>query len=240
MLKYLVLSVVLGSVVFATTAESVYKNSANFFSFDNMSFHVKTTSKIRDKVKERGFFVAKASQQDKSSLLIRFTEPSDIKCTTVLINKKDSKATNYLYFPSLNRTRIVPAGKSGDEILGLGISYDELNQQGGLFEPLEVLTYKGEEYYRVKRLVDGIKNEYIIHKKTNTIRKVFVYKNNVLEKEMIVQKIHRLNNSSLVTKWYIKDKLKNRVITYTIDEDSISSNVNMSLFHKNRLSRCVF
>jgi len=239
--KHLLLSsLLLTSSLIANDAETVYNSTAKFFSFDNLSFNVNSTTKTESSHKSMSFFVAKGTKNDRSSLLMRFKDPSEIKCTAVLINKTNENTTNYLYFPSLNRTRIVPSGKSGNEIFGLGISYSELNPQNGTFEPLEEFTQKEEQYYKVIRTENTLQSHYIIKKSTSTIEKIIVYKNGKLEKEMVVEKITKIKDTPLITQWYINDRKKNRLISYSIDEKSISSKINFSLFQKNRLERCVF
>jgi hypothetical protein len=239
--KLLLISyLIIHSSLFAISAESVYNNTAKFFSFDNLSFNVYNTTKTKNSETSRSFFVAKGSKGGTSSLLMRFKEPQDIKCTAVLITKTNDNVTNYLYFPSLNRTKIIPSGKSGNEIFGLGISYSELNPQNGVFEPLEEFSEDGKQYYKVTRIENSLRSQYIIKKSTSTIEKIIVYKNDKLEKEMVVEKVLKIGETSLIIKWYIKDYKKDRIISYTIDEDSISSKVNFSLFRKNRLERCVF
>ena len=238
--KLLISSVLLGSSLMANSAESIYMNSARFLSFENLKFSVSSVTTTKDYTKSRSFLVAKTTNGNDSSLLMRFKEPSDIKCTAVLLKKENESTSNYLYLPSLNRTRMIPQSKKGSEVFGMGISYSELNGEGGEFAPLEEFMKEGVKYYKVTKLSDPMKSEYTINGDTSEVQSIKVYKNNTLEKEILMDKVIDIDKIRLITKWRIKDLKKDRVIAYMIDEKSVSSKVKSSLFRKNRLDRCVF
>ena len=153
------------SSVFALSAQTVYDSSAKLFAFDNLSFTVNSTITTDSSQKERSFLVAKKTSKDASSLLIRFKKPSDIKCTAVLVNKKKSKQTNYVYFPALKRTRVIAKKDTNSEIFGLGISYAELNSDNDIFETLEEEVQDGYEYYKITKLKLNMRYVYFIDKK---------------------------------------------------------------------------
>ncbi len=238
--RLLVTSLVLATSLVANSAESIYMNSARFLAFDNLKFNVNSVTTTEDYTKDRSFMVAKMTKGDNSSLLMRFEKPKNIKCTAVLLKKEKGETTNYLYFPSLNRTRLIPPSKKGSEVFGLGISYAELNAEGGEFAPLEEFIKDGVKYYKVTKLSDSVKSEYIINSASSAVESIKVYKDNTLEKEILMDKVTEFDKTKLITKWRINDLKKSRVISYSIDEKSVSSKVNSSLFRKNRLDRCVF
>ena len=238
--KLFVTSFVLASALVANSAEAVYLNSARFLSFENLKFDVSSVTTKNGNSKNRSFLVAKRTEKDGSSLLMRFKEPRDIKCTAVLLKKEGDISTNYLYLPSLNRTRIIPQSKKGSEVFGLGISYSELNAEGGEFKPLEEFVKDGVKYFKVTRVADPMKSEYIINSISSEVESIKVYRGEILEKEILMDKVIEIDKVRLITEWRINDFKKGREISYSIDKSSISSKVNASLFRKNRLSRCVF
>lgn len=228
------------SSAFALSAESVYKSSAKLFAFDNLSFTVNSTIEGNDSQKKRSFMVAKKTSDNAYSLLIRFKQPRNIKCTAVLVNKKEKQTTNYIYFPALKRTRVVAKKDTNREIFGLGISYAELNSQNDIFEKLEEVTVDKDEYYKITKLKQKMKYVYFINKKSSSIDKILTYKNNLLVKEIFIHKIIQKGTNSLITQWSINDLKKSKKLYYSIDEKTITANIKPSMFYKNRLNKCTF
>jgi hypothetical protein len=228
------------SSLFALSAESVYNSSAKLFAFENLTFTVNSRSTAGSSEEKRSFLVAKKSSAKSSSLLIRFKKPSDIKCTAVLVNTKNEKSTNYVYFPALKRTRVVAKKDKNSEIFGLGISYAELNSQNDTFEPLEEIMQDGVKYYKITKLKSKMKYIYFINSQSSSIEKILTYKNATLVKEIQIQNIIQKGSNSLITEWSINDFKKNKQLHYSIDEQSITSKLKSSMFHKNRLGNCTF
>ncbi|RLA81896.1 MAG: hypothetical protein DRG78_08435 [Epsilonproteobacteria bacterium] len=228
------------SSAFALSAESVYNSSAKLFAFDNLSFKVNSTIKSKTTTKKRSFIVAKKSANKSSSLLIRFQEPKNIRCTAVLVKTESEKTTNYLYFPALKRVRVVPKKDQNSEIFGLGISYAELNSQGGDFQELEEVVIDKKKHYRITKLKSKMKYIYIIDAQTSVIKKIETYKKDTLQKEIFIKESITKAGNSLITKWDINDIKNDKELFYSIDKKSISTKLKPSMFHKNRLGRCTF
>lgn len=228
------------SSLFALSAESVYKSSAKLFAFENLTFTVNSTVEGESSRKKRSFLVAKKSSNDSSSLLIRFKKPSDIKCTAVLVNTKNEKSTNYVYFPALKRTRVVAKKDKNSEIFGLGISYAELNSENDTFETLEEIMQDSVKYYKITKLKSKMKYIYFINSQSSSIEKILTYKNTHLVKEIRIENIIKRGGNSLITQWSIDDFKKGKKLHYSIDKKSITSQLKASMFHKNRLQNCTF
>ena len=226
--------------VFALSAETVYNSSAKLFAFDNLNFTVNSIIDNGSSPKKRSFLVAKKSSEDASSLLVRFKEPKDIRCTAILVITENQKTTNYLYFPSLKRVRVVPKKDQNSEIFGLGISYAELNSQNDVFEALEELIIEDQKYYKITKLKSKMKYVYFIKADTSTVQKIETYKNDELKKEIYIEEIMQKDGNSLITKWRINNIQKSKQLFYSIDKSSISSELKLSMFYKNRLGRCSF
>jgi len=226
--------------VFALSAQAVYDSSAKLFAFENLSFTVNSTITTKNSQKKRSFLVAKKTSNDSSSLLIRFKKPNDIKCTAVLVNKKKSLQTNYVYFPAFKRTRVVARKDANSEIFGLGISYAELNSDNDTFEKLEEEVRDGNKYYKITKLKSKMKYVYFINKENSSIDTILTYKKGTLLKEISIRKIIQKGGNTLITEWTIDDFKQNKKLAYFIDEKSITSKTKASMFHKNRLEKCTF
>ena len=226
--------------LYAVTAESVYADSAKLFAFDNLRFTVHSSIENDSSIKERDFIVAKESKNGDSSLLIRFENPNDIRCTAILVCNDGEETTNYLYFPALNRVRIIPQHEEESEVIGLGISYSELDAKGGEFAPLEEIVIDDMRYFKVTKKRGNTRSVYFINMATSSIEKIEVYASGKLQKEVVVEQISQVNQRDLITRWHVNDLKKNKRLSYWIDEKSISSSLTPALFYKNRLQRCTF
>lgn len=228
------------ATLYAVTAESVYADSAKLFTFDNLRFTVHSSIKNGSSIKERTFIVAKESKKGDSSLLIRFENPNDIRCTAILVCNDGGETTNYLYFPALNRVRIIPQHEEESEVIGLGISYSELDAKGGEFAPLEEIAIDGTRYFKVTKKRGNTRSVYYINMATSSIEKIEVYASGKLQKEVVVEQVSQVDQRDLITRWHVNDLKKNKRLSYRIDEKSISSSLKPALFYKNRLQRCTF
>ena len=228
------------SAVFALDAQRIYDSSAKLFTFNNLGFNVNSIIDNGSSQKRRSFYVAKKSSQSANSLLIRFSEPKDIRCTAVLVNSEAEKTTNYIYFPALKRVRVVPKKDQHSEIFGLGISYAELNSQNDVLEKLEETVIKNQKYHKITKLKSNMKYVYLINADTLTIQKIETYKSDNLQKEIYIEEAIKIGENSLISKWHINDIKNSKKLFYSIDKNSISSKFKLSMFYKNRLARCTF
>jgi len=226
--------------LYALDAQSVYANSSQLFSFDNLRFSVDSVIQKKDSQIHRSFIVAKQTQSTTSSLLIRFKKPTDIRCTAILLKKDAETRQNYVYFPALKRVRSVPMRDEEKEIVGLGVSYADINAQVGKFEPLEESSLNNVPVYKLIKKRKNRKSVYYIKQDDLTLSKIEIFLNEVLYKEVLVQKAIEIKGKKLIVQWSVNDIKKQQTLSYKINEDSISSKLAKNLFYKNRLQRCSF
>lgn len=223
-------------------AQTVYNKSVHFFSQDNLSFIVQSTiENANGSTQQRRFLLAKHNPNaHESAVLIRFAAPDDIKCTAVLIQKQAQDTQRYAYFPALNRTRIIPESDKNKEIFGIGISYEELNKPKGDFEPLAQITRLNKPFYNVTVKSANGYSVYWIEAENFNLDSIEVYQQNTLQKKVTILTTAQVFGEKLITAWNVHEPASERVIHYTIDSASISNEVDSGLFHKNRLSRCLY
>ena len=226
--------------VHALDAQSVYANSSQLFSFDNLRFSVDSTIQNKDSKTQRSFIVAKQTQGDSSSILIRFEKPTDIRCTAILLKKDANNVKNYVYFPALKRVRTIPMRDEEKEVIGLGISYADVNAQVGEFEPLEESSLNNTPIYKLSKNRKNRRSVYYIKKDDLTLTKIEIFLNDKLYKEVSIEKTITFKGKKLIVKWSVYDLKKEQNLSYTINEETISSKMAKSLFYKNRLQRCSF
>ncbi len=226
----------------AETAEDIYKKGVKIFVHKSIGAIIDSTIHYQSGEQEkRAFFLAKKEQStDKSSILIRFLEPDDIKCTAVLVNKDGDEAKRYAYFPAIKRVRIIPESDKGKEVFGIGISYEDLGIPEGEFETPKQIDIDGVQHYQLT-LIDGNKtSQYTIDSGAYQLKEMKVFKHGELEKKVIINEIKPYFGDDLITSWDITYPKTNRSIQYSIRPDSVTEDLKSSLFHKNKLKRCKF
>ncbi|MEA3406357.1 MAG: outer membrane lipoprotein-sorting protein [Pseudomonadota bacterium] len=231
-----------GSAIAIESAEEIYKKGVKIFVHKSIGAIIDSTIHYENGDQEkRAFFLAKKEQNsDKSSILIRFLEPDDIKCTAVLVNKIGDKDKRYAYFPALKRVRIIPESDKGKEVFGIGISYEDLGAPQGQFEEPKEIDREGVIHYQLT-LVDSSKtSQYLIDSTSYQLKEMNVLKNGDLEKKVVINEIKPYFGDDLITSWNINYPKTNRSIQYSIRPDSITEKLKDSLFHKNKLKRCKF
>jgi len=86
-------------------------------------------------------------EDEKSSTLMRFLSPKSVKGVT-LLNIDDGEKI-YLYMPAYNKPRRIASSSKGDEFMGTGLSYEDMN-----------MDYKDNDYE--KKLLEEVDSEYIV------------------------------------------------------------------------------
>lgn len=222
--------------------QELFEKSVNIFSHEQMSFVI--DSKImygEDVTESRSFFIASKKQdRNNGALLLRFIGPQDIKCTAILMNKVDAKLHRYVYFPSLKRVRVIPESDNQKEVLGMGISYEEMAQPKGLFSPVSEETIDGKTYLKLDLVNDSKKTVFLIKPDSFDLKSIHVYQKDSLQKEVQVKEVREAFGERLIFAWSIKDFTKNRTISYQMQNESITNQVDDAVFYKNRLKRCMF
>jgi outer membrane lipoprotein-sorting protein len=86
-------------------------------------------------------------EDGKSSTLVRFLSPKSVKGVT-LLNTDDGKKI-YLYMPAYGKARRIAGSSKGDEFMGTGLSYEDMN-----------MNYEDKDYE--KKLLEETESAYII------------------------------------------------------------------------------
>ena len=229
-------------VVAIETAEEIYKKGVKIFVHKSIGAVIDSNILYQNGDQEkRAFLLAKKEHSDtESSILIRFLEPDDIKCTAVLVNKIDEEDKRYAYFPALKRVRIIPESDKGKEVFGIGISYEDLGEPKGQFEEPKEIDRNGVLHYQLTLIDDDKKSQYFIDSINYHLKQMDVYKSGALEKTIIINEIKPYFGDDLITSWDITYPNSNRSIKYSIRPNSITEDLKDSLFHKNKLKRCKF
>ncbi|HHS99568.1 MAG TPA: outer membrane lipoprotein-sorting protein [Thiomicrospira sp.] len=231
-----------GNALAMESAEDIYQKGVKIFVHKSIGAVIDSTIQYENGDQEkRAFFLAKKEQgPEKSSILIRFLEPDDIKCTAVLVNKVGEEDKRYAYFPALKRVRIIPESDKGKEVFGIGISYEDLGAPQGKFEEPKEIDKEGVLHYQLT-LVDSNKtSQYLIDSTSYQLKEMNVFKNGDLEKKIVINEIKPYFGDDLITSWDISYPKTNRSIQYSIRPDSVTEKLKNSLFHKNKLKRCKF
>ncbi|WP_428738136.1 outer membrane lipoprotein-sorting protein [Sulfurimonas sp.] len=229
------------STLVAQSAQEIYEQSTKLFAYKNMRFEVQSVIKTDDSKELRSFLIAQEEEENNnSSLLIRFSYPKDIACTSILSVQKDDQTTNYVYFPALDKVRIIPKKEQNSEVFGLGISYADLQTYDGIFTLVDELKYDGKEFYKISKQKGKYRSYYFIDKNDKVIDKIEFFKRDILEKEVFIDKVTQFQDKPLVTQWHVIDHKNNKTYLYRIKLDSLQTKPSTSLFYKNRLEQCNF
>ncbi|MEA1939169.1 MAG: outer membrane lipoprotein-sorting protein [Candidatus Caldatribacteriota bacterium] len=86
-------------------------------------------------------------EDEKTSTLVRFLSPKSVEGVT-LLNIDDGEKI-YLYMPAYNRPRRIAGSSKGDEFMGTGLSYEDMN-----------MDYEDKDYE--KKLLEETDSEYIV------------------------------------------------------------------------------
>lgn len=230
-----------GSIYANDEAKDIYQKGVKIFVHKSIGAVIDSTIVYENGDEEkRAFFLAKKDHdENKNSILIRFLEPDELKCTSVLVNSEGEEAKRYAYFPAIKRVRIIPESEKGKEVFGIGISYEDLGIPEGEFDQPEKLTNEaGVSLYKLT-LRDGSKtSEYLINADSYQLTQMNVYKQEVLQKSVKINDIQPYFGDDLITSWDIHYPQTNRTIYYSIRPDSVTEKLKSSLFHKNKLKRC--
>lgn len=238
---------VLGTALFLTAAafanedaQALFSQSTRLFALDNVRFTVHATQSAGDHRQERIFMVARRTEGEENRLLIRFMEPKPIECTAVLTLESPGESTHYVYFPSLKRVRMIPSAEKDSEVVGLGISYRELDTHHGRFDPVETVTYDGRPHYRLVRHTGKSRAVYLVDPESRAIRHISLYDGEQLKREVIIDAIGTYNDRAVITEWRVHDAVRQQEYTYLANYASISEAPDASLFSRNRLQRCSY
>ena len=100
----------------------------------------------KEEVREMVMF-SQEGENEKSSTLVRFLSPKSVKDVT-LLNIDDGEKI-YLYMPAYGKARRIAGSSKGDEFMGTGLSYEDMN-----------MNYEDKDYE--KKLLEETDSEFII------------------------------------------------------------------------------
>ena len=184
------------------------------------------------------FSLARIGDDSKSSSLVCFLYPKNIKGTAILLKKNLQESSTLVYFPSLGRSRLIPKEKENDESFGLGLSFSEIQNNTTELKNLGEFTKDSKTYYKLEKDSGTHKTIYIIDKKSMVIQNMSIYKNQTLEKEIFIDSLTKFHNQKMISKWHIVDYVKNKETYYSINKKSITSSFNKKIFRKNAITHC--
>jgi outer membrane lipoprotein-sorting protein len=99
-----------------------------------------------EEVREMIMF-SQEGEDEKNSTLVRFLSPKSVKGVT-LLNIDDGEKI-YLYMPAYGKARRIAGSSKGDEFMGTGLSYEDIN-----------MNYEDKDYE--KKLLEETDSEFII------------------------------------------------------------------------------
>jgi outer membrane lipoprotein-sorting protein len=99
-----------------------------------------------EEVREMIMF-SQEGEYEKNSTLVRFLSPKSVKGVT-LLNIDDGEKI-YLYMPAYGKARRIAGSSKGDEFMGTGLSYEDIN-----------MNYEDKDYE--KKLLEETDSEFII------------------------------------------------------------------------------
>lgn len=224
----------------ADTAQNLYQQSVNIFTYPHMEFVVESHIQHGAAISENRTFkmIAKKTDEENSSLLLRFLQPVDLRCTAILINKKQGEVSRFVYFPSLKRVRVIPESDKQKEVLGMGISFEEMSKPKGEFEPLLNHQINGKPVHKLTLVNQDKKTVFYIDKSNKNLLQIIIFAGSELIKQVDILDSREFFGEKVITHWKIEDKEKQRIITYKVKESSITDKINDEVFNKNRLKRC--
>lgn len=221
-------------------ARKIFEESIKLFSIPNISFTVHSTIESPYTKEERSFFLAKRSRgKDEFDLLIRFITPAEIKCTAVLVKNKEQSVKRYAYFPALGRVRVIPQRDENKEVLGLGISYNELSKAKGTIKAVEQVRENNQSVYKLLMQYKDIDTYYYIYKRSKLLQKIETFKQGKLIKSVTVKNTMQFEGKTIIQQWSVKDITQDKQVHFQIDEKSITPETSPRLFEQNRLERCL-
>lgn len=156
----------------------------------------------------------------------------------MLLKKNKNDSQTLVYFPALDRIRIVPKQNEKEEAFGLGLSYSEMQNNKEDLSFLKNITQHGETCYQIVKNKDGVKTIYTISVNDLVLKKMEIFEDDRLQKEVFIDEVKELQGKTIITKWHINDHIKNQTLVYDIHEDSIQTIVDSKLFTQSALTHC--
>jgi hypothetical protein len=226
------------SLYAAPSASEIYQKTVRVLSIPEIKFQVSSTITSGSYLEKQMFSLSRMEKDGESSLLICFASPSKVKGTAMLLKKNKNDSQTLVYFPALDRVRLVPKQNEKEEAFGLGLSYSEMQNTKEDLSLLKTITQHGQSYYQLLKNCDGSKTIYTISVDNLILKKMDIYEENELQKEVFIDEVKEFHGKTIITKWHILDHIKNQTLSYDINEDSIQTIVDSKLFTQTALTHC--
>lgn len=194
----------------------------------------------------------KSNNKEDAKLLIKFTEPADIRGTGFLtLAKKGSKPDQYLYLPALKKSRKLGASSNPDEpFLGSDFSMADLSadRDDGLeYKVVGSEKIDGVDCYKVEgtprqgvdvsSLIYGKKIYWIRKDNFLGIRGEFYNVAGKKEKEMTITKISKEGNRYVANQIVMKNIISNHQTVLEFEKRDSSKKIPDSVFTVNYLEK---
>lgn len=234
----IVLGLSIASLYAAPSASDIYQKTVKVLSIPEIRFQVSSIITSGNYLEKQMFSLSRMEKDGESSLLICFASPTKVKGTAMLLKKNKSDSQTLVYFPALDRVRVVPKQNEKEEAFGLGLSYSEMQNNKDDLSFLKPITIRGESYYQLLKNTEGTKTVYTVSMDNLVLKKMEVYDDNQLQKEVFIDEVKELRGKTIITKWHINDHIKNQTLAYHINEDSIQTVIDSKLFTQTALTHC--
>lgn len=228
----------IASLCAAPSASEIYQKTVKILSIPQIKFQVLSTIKSGNYLEKQMFSLARMEGERESSLLVCFASPSKIKGTAMLLKKSKSDSQTFVYFPALDRVRLVPKQNEKEEAFGLGLSYSEMQNSKEELRFLKTITDHGKSFYQLLKKADETQTIYTISVDDIVLKKMDVFENGQLQKEIFIDEVKELRGQMIITKWHIMDHIKNETLSYDINEASIQTVVDSKIFTQSALTHC--
>lgn len=126
--------------------DKMEETSPDFTTQKTISEMILIDEEGNEEVREMTMF-SQEGEDEKSSTLVRFLSPKSVKGVT-LLNIDDGEKI-YLYMPAYGKARRIAGSSKGDEFMGTGLSYEDMN-----------MNYEDKDYE--KKLLEETDSEFII------------------------------------------------------------------------------
>jgi hypothetical protein len=234
----IVLGISIASLYAAPSASDIYQKTVKVLSIPEIKFQVSSVITSGNYLEKQMFSLSRMEKEGESSLLICFASPTKVKGTAMLLKKNKTDSQTLVYFPALNRVRVVPKQNEKEEAFGLGLSYSEMQNNKDDLSFLKPITIRGESFYQLLKNSEGTKTIYTVSMDDLVLKKMEVYDDDQLQKEVFIDEVKELHGKTIITKWHINDHIKNQTLAYDINEDSIQTVVDSKLFNQTALTHC--
>src|SRR5665648_203841 len=126
--------------------DKMEETSPDFTTQKTISEMILIDEEGNEEVREMTMF-SQEGEDGKSSTLVRFLSPKSVKGVT-LLNIDDGEKI-YLYMPAYGKARRIAGSSKGEEFMGTGLSYEDMN-----------MNYEDKDYE--KKLLEETDSEFII------------------------------------------------------------------------------